>query len=446
MSSPQQQHGLRRPTRGLALPTVLLLITAVALLAGLTQGVLLLDLRTAAHQVRTLQAQHAAQAGVAWSVALLNTHRYMDAHCQPAPASSSSPAAGPAAPGSLRERWWPGSVAPVAGPGAHASHAAPGSAAAAAIPALLPHVGCIHHGDAWHCHCGAPPAGVNPSAPAQRFIAELSSPEHPAAQNSATARSLTVTACTGPGLPCNPQATAPAGAVHRLRVTLGPAAAFARQPHAALTATGHIHGTGRLLFDTTGVAAGLLAHAGGDITETLLTSAAAGHLPDAATVPNDPQLATLAGDALEQAFLGWHQDALQALPNLDVLPCSAGCVPALTQALSAGARAIVLQPQDEAPVRIPTHPALSQPHRPVLLLVQGPAVLDAALDLHGLLFARGLHVPDHAQPPAVRGAVVVAGDARIDGPVRLQHDPTLLHALRDGVGPMAILPGSWRTP
>lgn len=153
-----------RRQRGVAtLVVVLVLFFVVSMVAAYTNRNLIFEQRTSSNQYRSTQALEAAEAGLEWITAVLNSGRVDDA-CAPSSSTSDKP---------LRERLLSidrtGRITPAVGPSGEQLSAA-----------------CVYTGNAWSCSCPTsgtasvtPPTGAG-SFPAfrvrfQRIIGDSSS-------------------------------------------------------------------------------------------------------------------------------------------------------------------------------------------------------------------------------------------------------------------------------
>src|SRR5690242_1966024 len=123
-----------RSQRGAAaLVVTMLLLFAMVLVAVFANRQLMFEQRSAANQVRSTLAFEAAEAGLEWAVAQLNTNRRIDATCQP----SADPAAA-----SFRSRY----LAIARGTGLITPTTWNQAGTAIALQAA-----CVRAGDGWTC-------------------------------------------------------------------------------------------------------------------------------------------------------------------------------------------------------------------------------------------------------------------------------------------------------
>jgi hypothetical protein len=200
-STPRSQHG------GAALIVTLMLFLAMALAAFAVNRHLVFEQRTSANQARATQAFEAAEAGLEWAQAQLNSTQRIGADCL----SSTDPAAL-----SFRERYL-------------AIDSATGAITAAAL-----NPSCVRTGSGWVCGCPASgPAGL--SAPIGTEPAPAFSLQFQPASRAAGAVRVSASGCTSLAGACQPGSTATADATAHTEVTLALFAGLRTPPAAALT-------------------------------------------------------------------------------------------------------------------------------------------------------------------------------------------------------------------
>ena len=199
-STPRSQHG------GAALIVTLMLFLAMALAAFAVNRHLVFEQRTSANQARATQAFEAAEAGLEWAQAQLNSTQRIGADCLP----STDPAAL-----SFRERYL-------------AIDSATGAITAAAL-----NPSCVRTGSGWVCGCPASgPAGL--SAPTGTEPAPAFSLQFQPASRVGAVR-ISASGCTSLAGACQPGSTATADATAHTEVTLALFAGLRTPPAAALT-------------------------------------------------------------------------------------------------------------------------------------------------------------------------------------------------------------------
>jgi hypothetical protein len=379
---------------------------------------LIIEQRTAANQLRSMQAFEAAEAGLEWVVARINDNRRIDAACHPLASGATS----------LRDRWlrfdaarrthlpvtwWDGSAD------------VPTQAACARGP----------HG--WTCHCPIDAPAVAPGAPAPAAAAFR---VHAVAGDRPGVVRVVSAGCIGVADACHGTPDE-LGATARLEVTLGLLPGLRSLPAAALTVRGDI-GAGTATFSAHNgdPATGLALHAGGSIDAPLaaLRGPPGGALATLA-LSGDGTLAALSRERLFAALFGSERSSWLARPGVVELACGLDCAGTLSRTLgSAGSNALLHVTGDASIVGPVT---LGSPAAPVLIVVSGALTLTGAVVFHGAVHADTLTWTGSGG--AIHGfAVADAGYAGTGSPAFV-YEPATLARLR-GSGAFARVSGSWR--
>jgi hypothetical protein len=378
------------PAQGAAaLPIVLVLSLALVLAVGFAHRNVVFEVRSAGNQVRAAQAHESAQAGLAWALARLNHDTPLDDNCQPTDAASS--------------RSWPE------------------RARSTTLQAS-----CIAHEGGWDCHCPATgPARAIAVAGEPAFAVTVS-------PDDATRWRVNVLGHSGQ-----------AGPVAALQQQLGWLPSPDSPPAAALTVRGHARfagvGGSFLAEHTEATPGGPTVHAGGSVSGPALVPVGPPGTPAALSVlADDGALAALTPQGLQASLFRLDRAAWLAQPRVQRVDCESACDNALREA-ARDHRLIAL----EGGLRLDTPLMLGSPEQPLVLLVQGPVVLRANVQIHGLVYTTHPRWTDLGGS-VLRGALVAEGDFEADGRTRLLHDRQLLQTLRRQAGTFAPLTGSWR--
>ncbi len=435
-----------------SLPVLLLMLLGLLLYLLHSQQALIGQTRHVSRTVQGAVALEAAEAGLAWTLAVLN---------QPGGLSTDRPADTPESnPTPLRERllaWSPdsaGRVQPIHGTSA---------VACTGDPTAPGRWACQWATDA---HTGAvPPQPNEPDPDAADAAAALPASARPAwvmqlqagplAETDGARRTtltLAVTGCSHASLACGAAPDAPLDpdlapdARRHLRLTLALLGDGVTLPDAALSAGGQARiGPGsRVILGEPGAAAIAIEAAGRiDLSPGARAFGAPGR-PDAdALRANQPAL-------IDPSNRWWRHfrasaELMRRLPSLRHLDCpAAGCNAGdLEAALADGARSLWLTGALNLDGGTWGHA-----ERPLLLVVDGPVRLNGPVRFDGWLLADALvWQSDAAAGPSRglwQGAISTWGDAELNGPVDLVHRPALLARLRGAVGTWTALPGSWR--
>lgn len=409
-----------------SLVVLLLLLGASLLVAAWSQRHVITELRIAANQVRRVVAFEAAEAGLAWTQAMLNTGTALGADCQASSAPGSS-----------------GFLARYLGPPDAAGRMLPRrrSAGSSTLPLQL---ACARRGGAWVCHCptaAAPTPVVDDGAAAPAFLVEF------VATTSSGVVEVVATGCSHLARPCAPAASERADASVRLRVSLALLPTLATPPAASLTALGNIDaGAAALgLHNADARAGGLVAHAGGSVLGTALRlQTVPGGAVTAAVLGGDEALARLDAAQLFVRHFGVEPGQWPLLPGVRSLRCNGDCSAALVAAVDAQVEPARLAVQGD--VELAGALQLGSPSRPVVLVIDGALRLSGPVKIHGLVHADSLQW-DNVAPDAgglLHGAAVLSGHYGGDGAPDIVYDPNLVHRLQHQAGTWVRVPGSWR--
>ena len=369
--------------RGASTIAVTLLLSFVALLSvAFVNRSVLFDAKTSVNQYRSAQAREAAEAGLAWALAQLNTSLPIGDDCRPSGNASDLP---------FRER----SVA-------------------------AQRASCSARDGAWACHCGAS------NEPADR---------------DALSFDIQLAETATPGvLQLNAHGTA-SGSRSQLQVRLGRVPGLDTVPAAALTVRGSAaFGSGAFgVHHTDPASGGLTLHSGAALPSLPLHLRSTPGTPALASVmADDPALATLTPQGLFASLFRMDKSSWRNQPMVLELDCSQACDGSLTEA---GARHQLLWLRGG--LRLDTPVTLGTAQRPVLLVVDGPVELHGGAIIHGLVYATHTSWVDTAGA-TLHGAVVLEGSLQASGNTQIHHHLAVLQALQQHTGSYARVAHSWR--
>ncbi len=449
--------GARRPSRGAAsLTVVMILFLIISLAAAYTSRNLIFEQRTAGNQYRSTQAFEAAEAGLEWALAMLNSGR-IDAACAPGTAGDTS----------FRQRYLD---IDVTSDGLTTPRTRPaGALAADGGGDLWP--SCVFNGTDWDCSCpdnGVPVlvapvgAGVFPAFRV-RFVRVLP-PAAPASPQPGLVR-VDVNGCTRLDDACLDFPAAAVGGEGRATlstlVTLKPALGLtegdAPNPAAALTVRGNLAlgGGANVMMVNTDAAGGGLTLQTGDSTvdESHLRSVTvAGSPADASRALGDVALNTLsdapppstltAADRFFALTFGTPRAVYVEQPALLGLDCAGGpCSAAPVRALAALNPGRVIHVRGDLEVDAGDVGSATDP---VLLVLDGDLDLqDPAARIFGLVYGQDTTFAV-AGNGEVRGAVVAETDFSSNDSPTIVHDASVLRRLQLQHGSFVRVPGSWR--
>ncbi len=408
--------------------TVLLFFTMLMASVYLNRN-LVFEQRSSANQYRATQAFEAAEAGLEWAAAQLNSPQRIGADCQATVVPETT----------FRERF-------VALDRSTSRYAGRSFGGAAATPLQA---ACVRAGAAWSCACpstGAPALAASMADNAPAFILQFLGGDRPGVLRVvSTGCSSLAGVCAGNA----DDARIRPDAVAKVEVSFGLLGAVAALPVAALTARGAVDaGTGSLGLHNADPASGIAVHAGATVAAPLARfTAPAGASLAGAVVEGDAELAALPTARLFTSLFGIDKLGWKNLPLVRRVACTGDCTGALAAAFEAGgAHAMIwAASSDGAPVRITGPATLGTLERPVVIVVDAALQISGDVRVHGLLYAASLAWTDVPAPGAgVRGAVVVEGGYAGDAAADLVYDPPLLATLKSRAGTLVRINGSWR--
>ncbi len=421
-----------------ALTVVMILFFIMALVAAYTNRNLLFEQRISANGYRATRALEAADAGVEWTLAMLNGGR-VDANCtRPAP----NAAAGLS---DFRSRYLVSAANDTFGEGAFDL---PWSAA----PANRVYPACIVVDGALRCVCpamGEAPADINAPADgigsAFRITFRLFNDDTPRGG----AIQFVTRGCATPGTgstACFAQTDAqPAvDSSTALITTVGLVRALPVAPKAVLTAGTTIAAAspGALLVANGDFASGLTVHAGTSVTSsgTSRFESAAGAGGDG-RINSDVSLQTLSGDAEAwfRAQFTLDTASYRRQPATVRVDCAAGCSGADIAA------ALLLNPRNpiwaDGDVDLDAAGALGSAADPVMLIVNGDLTVSADVRATGFVHANSISWT--AADASWDGALVARTSFTASSVATLRYSKPALDVIRLQYGSFVRVPGGW---
>jgi hypothetical protein len=438
-------HALARRQRGVAtLIIVAVLFFIVSLVAAYTNRNLIFEQRTSANQYRSTLALEAAEAGLEWSLSMLNGGR-IDANCAASTTVTDT---------SFRQRYLAidddtGLVEP-----AGTLVVTPTGASAGTVwPS------CVFGTGTWACSCpdpGGAPALTEPAAdglphPAFRVrFVRLSGTRPPGAVR------VEVNGCTRLDDAClNFPATGVGGEGRAsLSVVIALRGGLAAPPAAALTVREDLNVGGALAaYNGDATTGGLAVMTGGAINAPLLTtSSAPGAPPNSGRLPGDQGLIDLGTGArlFATTFASWapggsaqQQPAWRDQPALQRLDC--------TVALCDGddlRDAVALNPGHvvwvDGDIALDGAGDIGSATEPLVVVVDGQVTdIAAGTTFHGLLHVRAADWAA-AGDGLVRGAVIAENEMSGNASFDVVRDADVLRRARWQTGSFVRVPGGWR--
>lgn len=415
-----------------SLVVVMVLFFVISMVAAYTNRNLIFEQRTSANQYRATRALEAADAGVEWAVALLNTGR-ITGSCSTSTSTADT---------TFRQRYL--DIDP-AGGNITARKRSGGED-------LLP--SCVYNGANWNCDCpaDAAPSLTAPSAagtyPAFRVRFRTIGSQPGVVHidvNGCTALSEDCLKFPGEATPGEGRAT-----VHAVVALRN---AMMAMPSAALTVRSTVNSTASLgLFNTRAIdgVQNLTVHAGG------ASSLPAGRLVGPAGTPgantvfdSDPKIAALAtGDRFFHNVFGMSRNTYRDQPGSIVMDCSVvACTAAQLRdkaGLNPGRVFWVI-----GDLALDSAGDIGTPDAPLVLQVTGNLTFSADAKVHGLVYS---HATSAATPGSWTGAGAgsIVGGAMSEGSFAgtattdIVYDRDVLTRLRTMTGSFVRVPGSWK--
>lgn len=439
--------GLKRQAgRGVAaLTVVMVLFFVMALVAAYTNRNLLFEQRISANSYRATRALEAADAGVEWTLAMLNGGR-ITANCtRPAAADP-----GVAALTDFRSRYLAPSASDAFGEGAF-------ELAWGLVEANRTYPACIITDGNLRCVCpavGEAAADINPPGDgigsAFRITFRLFNNTTPRGG----AIQFITRGCANPGSgnsACYAQTDARPGvdSATALITTVGLVRALPVAPKATLTAGGNVTGAGSLQVSNADFASGITVHAGGSLTTTgpNQLNVPAGSSGDGVITENDQALANGLRLLREAGAETWFRAqfvldraSYQRQPATVRLDCAAGCNGA------AIAAALLLNPRNpiwaEGDVTLDAAGALGTAADPVMLIVNGNLTVSGNLQATGFVHADQISwlAPNTA---SWDGALVSRTSFATSTTATLRYSKPALDIIRLRYGSFVRAPGGW---
>ncbi len=418
-----------------ALTVVMVLFFVMALVAAYTNRNLVFEQRISANSYRATRALEAADAGVEWTIAMLNAGR-TSANC-------TQPAAG-AAPGltDFRSRYLNPSKLESNGEGAF-------ELPWGQVPANRVYPACIIVDGALRCICpalGQAPADIGAPADgigsAFRITFRLFNDD----TVRGGAMQFVSRGCANPGngdTACFAQTDDQPGVDGSTSViaTVGLLRALPVAPKATLTAGTTV--TGELQVSNGDFGSGFTVHAG-----TAFTPAGASRLEGPVgtnsngLIDGDPVLRSLSDDGAEPWFraqFALDRDSYQRQPATVRLDCTAGCNGA------AIANALLLNPRNpiwaEGDVTLDTAVALGSAADPMMLIVNGNLTVSGNASVSGFVHAN--RIDWNAATATWDGALVSRTSFAATTAATLRYDKTMLDTIRLRYGSFVRAPGGW---
>jgi Tfp pilus assembly protein PilX len=424
---------LRRPSqRGAAtLVVVMVLFLVMALLAAYANRSLMFEQRISGSYYRASLAQEMAEAGVDWTVAMLNGEATNTA-CQPVATGGTR----------FLDRYMEFSPADRA---AKARSSTPTNLAA----------DCVRGANGLVCRCPDPDTRTTqPATTVQgNLVPSFGLKMGTDATQQYSAFSVNSLGCTDSSVDrCTAGAEARSqgvmGAVE-LQAAIGFIGAVPSSPASPLTVKGRLTtaGTGGLgLHNTDPGTAGMLVISGGPAPALIdaRMNTTPGTPPAQARLFNDSALLALGDTQFFQTYMGMTPGRYRNHPALREVACPAGgdCGPNLLAAYDAGRNVLWVQ----GPMQISSNVIIGTAARPLLIIANGAVTLSGAFELSGMIVSLGNldWTNTSGLTSRINGMVLVQGDMTATGGMDIAYRQDIANQLRNRVGSFARVSGGMR--
>lgn len=407
--------------RGAAtLVSAVIILVMMTLITFFANRNILFERKTAANQYRSTKAIEAAEAGIEWAIANMNSMRKITTACTTSTAVADR---------SLRDKYFD--------PDNNGSYA---EVFSTSTPL------CSFVGGAWSCSCpnnGAAPTAVACAAAEGCPTFRVSFTNMAA---DPTLALVSATGCTNAQQPCVPGAAATADGTATVNQVMKVLSGLATLPAAALTAKGNVDfGANAISVTNTDPGTnGITINAGGNISGFVNANTVVslpGTPPGASLVGNDTSLGSLSDDQMFKSFFGMTKQQFQDSPATTSVNCSGVCNSTVLGAIDAGARTIWV----EGDMTLNANGVYGSPTAPVILVVNGNAHVQGTITIYGVLYCQdGTWDNTGGGNAQIVGASIAEGNFTATGTPNPTYDPDVLRRLRESTGQYAKVPGGWR--
>ena len=430
-------HSIRRPDyrphrrQGVAtLTVVMILFFVMAMVAAYTNRNLIFEQRIASNSYRANRALEAADAGVEWTVAMLNGGR-INANCQPSTTVTDD---------DFRRRYHTDAAALLEIDGRPGGYVA---AWADANNRVYP--ACVNREGVLSCVCrsvGGAVTAIGGVADGQgsAFRVEFLRPGN-AVRSGAMEFAARGCASVGDGdSACTSQTHTTLPTVDGLSgalTTVGLVSALPAPPNAALTAGGSVTAVQLAAVNDFPRRA---IWAGGDVVYTLDPQYPI-HAPIKANDLTLQNLRTAANNAWFRNMFGMDPETYQRQPAVRIVDCTSGCTKSSLNNVLLG------YPRNPIWVRgdlnLDTAEVLGTNGEPLLLIVTGQLTVSAAANITGFVHANRIDWGATAGGATIQGAMVSVTTFTAASPAKVTYSFDVLDTIRLRYGSFVRAPGSW---
>lgn len=424
----RKNRRLQCQTGAATLVVVMVLFFLMLLVSAYAGRTLIFEQRTSANQYRATQAYEAAQGGLEWALAMLNSDERIGTDCQPTVDVTMS---------TFRGRYLTTDLA--------AERVLPSSNANAKFAA------CMRTDSGWKCHC--PQTGV------PQLIAEATSTtafkvsfKNVLITDAPEPLEVQVEACSSANdVQCYANGTGADDAKARQKMKVALIPVLRQIPTAALTVYEYLlPGPTQIPADiklvnrfpgSNGLT--LSSYNPVDIKDLRSLITPPGTPAQDSWQGQDPALIALNGVTnFFPSLVGFSRTVYQTLPNVASPACPSGsCSPSIQNLAQQGRRLFYVA----GPLALPSGTKLGSDSDPVVLVVDGPLQLQSSTQITGLVFTQGLSWQGATVDDWIKGATLVQGPCCVDvqGTASLIYDRDVMRRLQLAAGAYARVPGSW---
>lgn len=420
---------LRDQQRGIgtmAIAAILLFVMSVGVLYANKN--IIFEQRTSASQMKQTSAMEVAEAGLQWTIGMLNHPSNIDTNCSDTTTASLS----------FRKKYF-----------------VPSSAGFAPVTTVRPGCAWDATNSVWSCSCpangnAAPAVLSSGTASAQSFTVSFA-----VVASDAKAVQVTSTGCTPQAAVCVPGATSGADASASITAILKVSPLLPGEPAAAVTCGTDCNLGGSFnVINTDVLTHGVLVNAGGT----------AGMPPGATTLPGQPVQNALVGSdsslsslsssdpnctnsSMFRSFFGTTLQEYRNSPNTLTVSCTsaADCGSQLQTDYNNGWRSFYFPSATGFQYNNSSGGNLGSPSDPVTLVSDGNIQINGNISIYGVVFSNNATVGDLGTGTStIDGALVSCASFTAKGNGTVSYDPAALNSLNKTSGAIVPVPGSWR--
>ena len=427
--SPDAQSGAA------TLVVVMVLFLIMAMMAAYANRNMIFEQRIASNYYRMGVSQAAADAGLEWTLAMLNGLN-VDASCRETAGATER----------FRDRYL--------------TIAADRLISENAPTALISNCARTNAADSWVCRCPSVAAGLPaPAALAAAdnmqpgFVVRMTRPVVATLTNRPGAVRIQVEGCSGSNyVACGLRTTAAAQSLSQTVADVDAAliSALKNPPASPLTLKGSLTvGTNGLgLHNSDPRSAGILVVSGQAAVTTLSPySDRLDSLPGTpaltAIVENDATLSGSTAARMFSMYFGLSADQYRNQPAMRLVSCPNGsdCGATLVAAYNRGVRMAWIN----GPLVLNTNITLGSDSSPMVIVAAGDVAIDGPMTLTGALYVRGDVSWSNAGADVsmLKGVLMVEGDMDASGRVDIWYQAAVIDALKNQTGSFVRVPGSW---